>query len=86
MPEVSELDDDWEDIPDDDPEAMPAGPSGPAQPGVITELQDAARHVQGADRFGTVQVGTERQAHGARRRVDGDDDGVPGDAEPEPKP
>src|SRR5580693_5316895 len=40
MPEVSEpdedweLDEDWEDI----PAAMPAGPSGPAQPGVMTAV------------------------------------------------
>src|SRR5215469_4431658 len=48
MPEVSVLDeltvltelaapdDEWADIPDDVPDAMPLGPSGPAQPGVIT--------------------------------------------------
>ena len=50
------------------------------------ELEDAAHHVQRADRFRTVQVGTERQAGGARQHVHHDDDGVPGDAERQPEP
>src|SRR5215469_14074209 len=46
MPEFAVLDDDCEDMPDDEPpdddlDAMPAGPSGPAQPGVITALVTA---------------------------------------------
>ena len=38
MPEFTVLDDDWEARPDDVPDAMPAGPSGPAQPGVMTAV------------------------------------------------
>ena len=113
------------------PDAMPAGPSGPAQPGVITavvaaitttgtatsaaavrdraaarhrpvrqrrppqqrsaaddqpELEDAAHHVQRADRFRAVQVRAERQADDARQRVHHDDDGVPRDAQRQPEP
>jgi hypothetical protein len=50
------------------------------------ELQDAAHHVQRADRFRVVQVRTEREADGARRHVHRDNDGVPGDAQPQPQP
>ena len=71
------------------PDAIPAGPSGPAQrraAGDQAELEDAAHHVQGADRFSTVQVWAERQADGARQHIHHDDDGVPGDAERQPQP
>src|SRR5690242_20739341 len=41
MPKLAVLDGDREDMPDAEPDAMPAGPSGPAQPGVITALVTA---------------------------------------------
>ena len=50
------------------------------------KLQDAAHYVQRADRFRVVQVRTEREADGARRHVHRDNDGVPGDAQPQPEP
>jgi hypothetical protein len=58
----------------------------PRGPRVPPELQDAAHHVQRADRLRAVQVRTEREADGARRHVHGDNDGVPGGTQPQPEP
>src|SRR5258707_1017524 len=70
MPEVTVLDDDWPD--DDVPAAMPAGPSGPAQPGVITgvvtAITMAGTATSAATRATAPRCATGRSASDGRHR------------------